>query len=112
MFVFDRKIIQKWLNELIEYLFLGTIYGYADQQPRSAFKFEFANFNAREFDFKLQLLENITNTRNSCFLADSRRCQCSEIVIDYKKVRFGEEATTCFRVRVHLSLTSSLRDQV
>lgn len=37
---------------------------------------------------------------------------CSEIVIDYKKVRFGEEATTCFRVRVHLSLNSSLRDQV
>lgn len=50
---------------------VGTIYGYADQQPRSAFKFEFANFNAREFNFKLQLLENITNTRNSCFLANS-----------------------------------------
>nr|XP_022326097.1 glutamate receptor 2-like [Crassostrea virginica] len=50
---------------------IGTIYGYADQQPRSAFKFEFANFNAREFQFKLQLQENITNTRNSCFLANS-----------------------------------------
>ncbi|XP_061164306.1 glutamate receptor 2-like [Saccostrea echinata] len=50
---------------------VGTIYGYADQQPRSAFKFEFANFNAKDFKFKLQLLENITNTRNSCSLANS-----------------------------------------
>ena len=60
---------------------IGTIYGYADQQPRSAFKFEFANFNAREFQFKLQLQENITNTRNSCFLANSRRCQCPVDVV-------------------------------
>lgn len=37
----------------------------------------------------------------------------SETDIDYKKeARFGLEAITCFRVRVHLSLNSSLRDQV
>ncbi|XP_056009393.1 glutamate receptor 2-like [Ostrea edulis] len=50
---------------------VGTIYGYVDQQPRSAFKFEFDNFNAKAPNFKLQLLENITNARNSCSLANS-----------------------------------------
>lgn len=100
------NIFKKWSNELIEYLFLGTIYGYADQQPRSAFKFEFANFNAREFNFKLQLLENITNTRNSCFLANSRRCQCWRVL---ERVFFRCFPIDTFIYKVHQYKYSPLR---